>query len=557
MQRSIGQLRSITATPSQLSNFHTADDRDSPSTEASRQTSGSELAAITSPFTETSELVSASFQPTASTLTTLEAGSYAVHVQPNQAATRQLVSGISPTPDHDLVFQGGKTIANLKFADLYLGGSQAWNSSDMKAIDNAIAAAMSDQQLNSVLSQYFPNQSVSSQFLGSAVLSGAIPTATSGITVASQSYIENRLQALAQQGSLKNFDLNSTVFDFVLPRGTVLTQGNDNSLNGLGGFHGSIHLQQANGTQQSIYYAVSTYSEHMANGNDNGITAFNQPWENIVATLYHELNEARTDPDVEDAIKTNNNRFLGWMSKQGEEIGDFPVDEAFGSKAPGLVLREVPLANGQGTVPIQLLYSNAVHGPELPGAVNVAPPNPKNHNVFAGTETTILQYPNVYGQPQAPQTFRTTVLADFSNPITAGGLTESSAFNLHIAPADNQNLQSPGAISIWSAAAYSLNGGLTSTLAQYWKIDWTDTAHTHFQGTLVDNRTAEAQAYNLLNSPYEVAPYVVLGAYPYAIAQGTKITGVFSAREIDIEVIGNTTDLAHPFKTDIVLTQPV
>ena len=32
----------------------------------------------------------------------------------------------------------------------------------------------------------------------------------------------------------------------------------------------------------------------------------------------------------------------------------------------GTVMSEVPLANGKGTVPIQLMWSNAVGGPEGP-----------------------------------------------------------------------------------------------------------------------------------------------------------------------------------------------
>jgi hypothetical protein len=59
---------------------------------------------------------------------------------------------------------------------------------------------------------------------------------------------------------------------------------------------------------------------------------FDQPWKNVVATFYHELNEARTDPDVEDAIRAGNDpaaiKFLGWVSRKGEECGNFPVFEA-------------------------------------------------------------------------------------------------------------------------------------------------------------------------------------------------------------------------------------
>jgi hypothetical protein len=46
-----------------------------------------------------------------------------------------------------------------------------------------------------------------------------------------------------------------------------------------------------------IYYAV--YSEIRPDGIVNGIPVFDQPWKNVLATFYHELNEARTDPDVD------------------------------------------------------------------------------------------------------------------------------------------------------------------------------------------------------------------------------------------------------------------
>ncbi len=82
-----------------------------------------------------------------------------------------------------------------------------------------------------------------------------------------------------------------------------------------------------------------------------------------MATFYHELNEARTDPDVEDAIKTGDDSVLGWVTQGGEEVGDFPVDEA---NPLSLVFKEVPLADGSGTVPVQFQYSNFVHGPEGP-----------------------------------------------------------------------------------------------------------------------------------------------------------------------------------------------
>jgi hypothetical protein len=135
----------------------------------------------------------------------------------------------------------------------------------------------------------------------------------------------------------------------------VLRVGDDDaasSKHGLGGYHGSIHI--GHGTE--IYYAVGVYSEGA-----NGIDAFGVPWKNVVATFYHELNEARTDLRVEDVNATGNDHLLGWYSPSGQgEIGDLPINACGGDLS--LVFKEVPLAGG-GTVPIQLMWSNADAGP--------------------------------------------------------------------------------------------------------------------------------------------------------------------------------------------------
>ena len=92
-----------------------------------------------------------------------------------------------------------------------------------------------------------------------------------------------------------------------------------------------------------------------------GVPVFDQPWKNVAATFYHELNEARTDPDVEDAIRTGDSSRLGWYSARGGEIGDLPVTAA----GPGLALvfTEMELADGSGAVPVQLMWSNKDNGP--------------------------------------------------------------------------------------------------------------------------------------------------------------------------------------------------
>jgi hypothetical protein len=292
-----------------------------------------------------------------------------------------LGKGLKPSPQEDLIPRGGKTIQNLTFVNFYVAG-QAWNPDDIKNIDNALAAAMSDQNLNNVMMQYFNDNPITSTAAGSVKLPGPAPA------VFSQGDAEALALALNSQGALKAFDSTSTVVNILLPPGTVLTtdeaptsairslaagpqrqdaaiphEDEASSKNGLGGFHGSVHPTMS-GVAQTIYYAVGVFSETTADGQVNGIPAFNESWKNVVATFYHELNEARTDPDVEDAVRTGDDSFLGWTSAQGEECGDFPIDETNGDLS--LVFQEVRLTDGSRTVPIQLMYSNAVHGPEGP-----------------------------------------------------------------------------------------------------------------------------------------------------------------------------------------------
>jgi len=292
-----------------------------------------------------------------------------------------IAPGLPPSPAHDLSYHGGKTFPALNFTNFYVGGSQAWQPSDIQSIDQALAAAMSDRDLNNVIVQYFPGGSITSTFLPSSVLPGPAPS------VVNQTDAETMITTLYGNGRLSSFDLASTVFNLMLPSGTVLTDQTGtahkpphhhppkrhgaavpkdaaDSLHGLGGYHGSIHVAGSGSTQETIYYAVGVYSEHRPHGIVNGIPVFDAPWKNVVATFYHELNEARTDADVEDAIRAGNGaNLLGWTSAQGEECGDFPVFEASPLTE---VFQEVQLTSGTGTVPVQFMYSNAVHGPEGP-----------------------------------------------------------------------------------------------------------------------------------------------------------------------------------------------
>lgn len=314
-------------------------------------------------------------------------------------AAQAIAPGEKPTPSHDLHFHGGNTIANLHFMNFYVGAA-AWAAADITNIDHSLAAAMADEHLNNVMEQYF-SASISTTFGGSEKLAGAAPANFS------QADVEKLVTAMSAAGKFKGHDLTSTVFNFMLPPGTVLNDNtagaekgaaedgeNDgdgngaahhkakkspipdddeaDSLHGLGGYHGSVHVGP-----DIVYYAIGVYSEKRPDGTENGIPIFAEPWKNVVATFYHELNEARTDADVEDAIRAGNDpnatKFLGWTSKQGEECGDFPVFESGNDLTK--VFKEVSLSAGGGTVPVQFQYSNAVHGPEGPRAT----PDKKAH----------------------------------------------------------------------------------------------------------------------------------------------------------------------------------
>jgi len=274
--------------------------------------------------------------------------------------------GFKPRPALNLRDRQGKIITDLVYTNFFVGGS-SWNAQDRDNIDNNLAKAMSDQGLNNVLVQYFRGAAnITSTFRPSTLLSGAPPDRLS------QSGIEQLVRQMNANGKLNGFDFQNTVFNFMLPRGVVLTTDDDDSddkaepkkaepkgeteeaassLLGLGGFHGSVRA--GGGTR--IYYSVGVFSE-----GDNGIVAFNQSWKNVVATFYHELVEARTDADVEEGR-------VAWVNDDvpGQEIGDIPMTLAGGANL-GKVMKEVPLSDGSGTVPIQLMWSNAVSAPEGP-----------------------------------------------------------------------------------------------------------------------------------------------------------------------------------------------
>jgi hypothetical protein len=225
----------------------------------------------------------------------------------------------------NLEFYGGRTLPVVEWSHVYLG---RWPAADRKQLDRAIPAALSDARLNGVLAQYFPHEQIGSVFRGAQAkpLRG------------------RELDKPSAEKIVRSLALDSLAV-LLLPPGVVLRDGEETSEHGLAGYHGSVGAH---------YYAVAVYSE-----GGNGIVAFDEPWKNVCATVYHELEEARTDPDVEVAARTGDESKLGWYSPRGGEIGDIPI----ATYPLSQVMREVPLADGSGTVPVQLMWSNKDSAP--------------------------------------------------------------------------------------------------------------------------------------------------------------------------------------------------
>jgi len=270
-----------------------------------------------------------------------------------------IAAGVPPDPSADLIFHGGKTVPQMEFQNIFLGGQASWLASDINQIDTAITLAMQDRRLNNVVKQYFdPGTNLTCDPRQLLVLEETKPTAMD------EPDVQQLIVRLVQQGQVSDNDLDTVIFNLLLPPGTVLRLDQDDSMGGLGGYHGSVHFEN-NGRQHRAYYSANVFSQTLADGRPNGIPVFDASWKDVVGTLYHEMNEFRTDADVRDTIATDNEDFLGWMGAQGE-IGDQPIAMAGQLGDLTLVFQEIQSSRGGRRLPVQFLYSDAVHGAEGP-----------------------------------------------------------------------------------------------------------------------------------------------------------------------------------------------
>lgn len=248
-------------------------------------------------------------------------------------------------------------------------------------IDVAIAAAVLDADLNKILSQYLFEKPVIATPLPSEVLANDARGLSPNVPF-NESDIRRIVNSLARDGSLDGLDLEITALNIVLPRGmtleiigidgaecpvgTILMQGvpddSPNYSTGTAGYHGTVPIV-LKGQKVEVLYSVVVWSDGSI-----GIPVPGwEGWENIAATLYHELQEIRTNPYVDCAVRTGEVKYVGWNSEPIEgpdghdfrEIADLPLLIHHDAQHEAFMRVSVMAADGtMMAVPIQRLWCN-------------------------------------------------------------------------------------------------------------------------------------------------------------------------------------------------------
>lgn len=229
------------------------------------------------------------------------------------------------TSQNTMTFRGGKVLDAPVVQPIYLG--QYWSSAAGKA-DRAyldgFAGAVVKGQHQALLGQYGVHAGTSQP---SVVASGP------SMRVTRDDVAKLVLQQVAS-GAVK--DGPQTVHLVMLPPNAVLeAEPGVTSRDGLGGFHGSV----IDAKGKPVYFAVVCYSK-----GQNGIDFDGVARDNISITASHELDEAFTDPDVE-------NGQLGWYNDKYGEIGDLAVNS-------GLVPLDKAFVKDERGYAVQLEWSN-------------------------------------------------------------------------------------------------------------------------------------------------------------------------------------------------------
>jgi hypothetical protein len=162
---------------------------------------------------------------------------------------------------------------------------------------------------------------------------------------------------------------------------------------------------------------------------------------------------------------------------------------------------------------------------------------------YVGRMTTQVALTDVYGRSAGTQTYQTNVAIIFGYPRQAG-LRETNPFSIVIQSTPLVN--NPGELSLYSSMVFD------NTLFQYWSYQWDGTT---FSGSLTNNHVSEAAALNLITVPTEIYPGFWM-PYTQGLANGTQMVGTFDQQgNLSIRIVGNITNGAAPFVTDIVASR--
>jgi ABC-type transporter MlaC component len=216
------------------------------------------------------------------------------------------------TSPFQLTNNGGAVLNKPVINNIYLG--DYWKTSAGKktaAYNDAFATDIEKSTYMDVLKQYGVGKG---SFAGSTMVPGAAPKKVN------ETDIQNIVKKAIASGTQSSDP--QAVHTVILPPGTVLTDGQVDSTQGLGGYHGSYKGPDG----KPVYYAAIVYSQ-----GKNGIDFDGTARDNISIIESHEWSEAETDPDVNSKIK---GRGLAWYNNQYGEIGDeaiqaLPLNQVF------------------------------------------------------------------------------------------------------------------------------------------------------------------------------------------------------------------------------------
>jgi len=209
-------------------------------------------------------------------------------------------TGTTGTGQYQLTNRGGSVLTKPVINNIYLG--DYWNTTAGKTIstkNDAYAKDIEQSSYMGVLAQYGVGKGT---FAGSTVVPGAAPKEVTESDI--QSIVKKAIASGTQSSDPQ------AIHTVILPPGTILSDGDADSTNGLGGYHGSY----AGPDGKPVYYAAIVYGQ-----GSNGIDFDGKPQDAISIVESHEWSEAETDPDVNSPVK---GKKLGWYNDANGEIGD-------------------------------------------------------------------------------------------------------------------------------------------------------------------------------------------------------------------------------------------